>query len=115
MLAVYGIGLLLGGLLMINGVLSYQAKHIEPVFWPTVLYQLKLLPIIFAANLTIGFGIQYVYRAMGNLTVTLVLSKCIEILVCVLIGYVFMKEIPTWKTFLGLAIIAGGFMITRWK
>ncbi|MFE5322649.1 hypothetical protein ACFQ88_28610 [Paenibacillus sp. NPDC056579] len=115
MVAVYAAGLLLGGLFLINGIFSYQGKYIEPVFWPTFWYQLKLLPLIFAANLMIGFGIQNGYRALGNLTITLLMSKCLEMLVCVVIGYIFLKEIPTWKTFLGLAVIAGGFLITRWK
>lgn len=115
MMIVYGIGLLLGGLFTINGVLSFQAKHIDPAFWPTLLYQLKLLPLLLGANLMIGFGIKYSYKSFGSLTVALSLSKCLEICICVVMGYWFLKEIPTWKTYLGLAVIAGGFVITKWK
>ncbi|WP_028551809.1 hypothetical protein [Paenibacillus sp. UNC451MF] len=115
MIVVYGIGLLLAGLFAINAVLAYQAKHIEPLFWSTFYYQLKLLPLLFATNLMIGYGIKYCYKSFGSLTVALSLSKCLEILICVVMGYWFLKEIPTWKTYLGLAVIAGGFIITKWK
>ncbi|WP_282939308.1 hypothetical protein [Paenibacillus sp. RC67] len=115
MIVVYGIGLLLGGLFAINGVLSYQAKHIDSSFWPTFFYQLKLLPVLFTANLMIGYGIKFCYKSFGSLTVALSLSKCLEIFICVVMGYLFLKEIPTWKTYFGLAVIAGGFVITKWK
>ncbi|MBH5317572.1 hypothetical protein I6N90_07125 [Paenibacillus sp. GSMTC-2017] len=115
MLLVYAIGLLLTGLFIINAVFAYQGKHIDPAFWSTVWYQFKLLPLLFAANVMIGYGIKFTYKTMGSLTFSLVLSKGIELLVCVLIGFIFLKEVPNWKTAVGLIIVMAGVWITKLK
>ncbi|MBT2738999.1 hypothetical protein ACSU6B_19755 [Neobacillus sp. C211] len=115
MLLVYAIALLLGGLLAVNAIFAYQSKHIDPAFWTTVWYQTKLLPVLFTANLMIGFGVKFTYKVFGNLTFALTFSKGIEILVCVLMGFLFMKEVPNWKTLLGLAIVIVGYWISKFK
>ncbi|MGG4145471.1 hypothetical protein ABEW34_20380 [Paenibacillus algorifonticola] len=115
MLLVYAVALLLGGLFAVNAVFAYQSKHIDPVFWATVWYQFKLLPVIFAANVMIGFGVKFMYKGFGNLTFALTLSKGIEILVCVIIGMMFLREMPNWKTIAGLAVVVLGFWITKLK
>jgi drug/metabolite transporter (DMT)-like permease len=115
MLLVYAVALLLGGLFAINAIFAYQSKHIDPAFWSTVWYQFKLLPVMFAANVMIGYGVKFTYKVLNNLTFALSLSKGIEIFVCVAIGFLFLKEVPTWKTLLGLTVVVGGFWISKLK
>ncbi|TVY01243.1 hypothetical protein [Cohnella terricola] len=115
MTIVYAIALLLGGLLAINTVFAYQSKHIDPAFWSTVWYQAKLLPLFFAANVMVGYGIKFTVKALGTLTFALILSKGIELLVSVLMGFIFLKETPNWKTALGLAIVFAGVWISKSK
>ncbi|WP_166238519.1 hypothetical protein [Paenibacillus turpanensis] len=115
MLLVYGIGLLIAGLFLINAIFSYQSKHIDPAFWTTIWFQVKMIPLFFAANVMIGFGIKYNYKSTGSLTFALSLSKGFEIFIVVLMGYLFLKEVPTWKTWVGLSLVIGGFVITRLK
>lgn len=115
MLFIYAVALLLTGLFAVNGIFAYQGKHIDPAFWPVVRYQLKLLPVFFAANLMIGYGIKWLYKSFGNLTFALTLSKGIEIFVCVILGIIFMKEAPRWQTYVGLAMVLAGFGVTKLK
>ncbi|MFC4104042.1 hypothetical protein [Paenibacillus xanthanilyticus] len=110
----YGIALLFGGLLAVNGLFAYQSKHIDPTFWPTVWFQLKWVPLMFAANVMIGFGIKFCYRTTDNLTFSLSLAKGIEIAICVLLGWVFLHEVPSWKTYAGVAAVVGGFVLMKW-
>lgn len=112
---VYAIALLAGGLFAINAIFAYQSKHIDPVFWTTVWYQLKLLPVLFVANLMIGFGVKFTYLVFGNMIFTLTFSKGIEMMICVLIGFLFLKEVPNWRTLIGLAIVMAGFWILKLK
>jgi drug/metabolite transporter (DMT)-like permease len=114
-LFVFAIALLAGGLFAINAIFAYQSEHIHPAFWTTVWYQLKLLPVFFAANLLIGYGLKFTYQVFGHMTLTLAFSKGIEMTVCVLIGFLFLKEVPNWRTLLGLAIIVAGFWIMKLK
>ncbi|WP_195575595.1 hypothetical protein [Paenibacillus sp. 1001270B_150601_E10] len=115
MILVYAFALLVGGLLIINSIFAYQSKHIDPAFWHTVWYQTKMLPAFFAANIMIGYGVKFTHKAFDNLTFALTLSKGVEIFVCVLIGYWFMKEVPNWKTFVGLGLVVAGFWISKMK
>jgi len=115
MFMVYGIALLLAGLLTINSIFSYQSKHIGPSLWQTLWFQCKMIPLVFAANVMIGYGVKFCYKTTGNLTLSLGISKGIEIFICVLMGYIFLKEIPNWKTWVGLGIVVGGFVITKLK
>ncbi|WZY01389.1 hypothetical protein NSQ26_04950 [Bacillus sp. FSL W7-1360] len=109
------IRLLFGGLFIINAIFAYQAKHIEPVFLTTLWYQVKLVPLMLAANLMIGFGVKKAYDVLQQLTLSLTLSKAIEISVCVLLGWIFLKEVPNWRTAVGMAMIVGGFFVMKIK
>lgn len=98
-----------------NLIFSYQSKHIDPALWNTYKFQLMMLPLFLAANLLIGYGIKFGYRAIGNLTYILVVSKGLEIIISMIMGYLFLKELPTWKTLLGFGIILVGFVISKLK
>lgn len=111
----WSVSLLLTGLLIVNLVFSYQSKHIDPHFWPTLKFQLMMLPLFFAANLSIGYGIKFGYRAVGNLIYVLIASKGLEMLISLLMGYLFFKETATWRTWAGLGIVMVGFAIAKGK
>lgn len=115
MSAVLGFTCLFVGLVIVNAVYSYQSKHIDPAFGTTFLFQLKMLPLFLPANLLIGYGVRWVQQSFGQLTTALVSAKIVELLVCLLMGYMFMQEMPTWKTWVGLLIIVGGFILMKWK
>ncbi|WP_088105873.1 hypothetical protein [Halalkalibacter urbisdiaboli] len=115
MLLIYAIALLLAGLFVVNSVFAYQSKHIDPAFWTTIWYQAKMLPLFFIANILIGYGIKFTHKVIGSLTFTLTFAKGLEILVTILIAYLFMKEVPNVKTALGLAVVIVGFWISRLK
>jgi len=115
MLYVYSFALLFGGLSVINVIFAYQSKHIDPHFWSTLKFQLVLLPLFLAANLAIGYGVKFGVKSGQNLGFVLVTGKCIEILLSIGVGYLFMKEIPTWKTWTGLAVIAAGLFLVKQK
>ncbi|GGG68045.1 hypothetical protein [Paenibacillus radicis (ex Gao et al. 2016)] len=108
-------GLLLGGLSIINMILSYQSKHIDPHFWTTVKFQLLMLPLFLVANICIGYGIRIGYKASGNLSYMLVAAKCLEILISLAMGYLFMKELPNWKTWAGIVVIVIGVLLVKQK
>jgi len=110
-----GIGLLAGGLLIINAAFAYQTVHVDESFGPTALYHLKLLPCFYAANLMVGIGIRHINKAAHSLTFSLSLAKGIELALCVLLGWWFMREAPTWRTAAGLAIVLAGFIVMKWK
>ncbi|WP_136606823.1 hypothetical protein [Paenibacillus dokdonensis] len=115
MFYVYCVSLLIGGLSIVNTVFSYQSKHIDPQLWSTFKFQLLMLPLMLAANLCIGYGIRFGFKASGQLSFILVAAKCLEIFISVAMGFLFLKEIPSWKTWLGLAVIIGGVMLTKLK
>ncbi|MBM7702934.1 hypothetical protein [Metabacillus iocasae] len=110
---VYAILLLIAGLFLINSLFAYQAKHIDPSFVTTLFYQVKLIPLFLTANLLIGYGVKFTYKTVNNLTFALTLSKGIEIMVCVVIGYLFLREVPNWRTVVGVIIILVGFFIMK--
>ncbi|MCR2806211.1 hypothetical protein [Paenibacillus soyae] len=115
MLIFFAFALLLIGLFAVNGIFAYQGKHIDPAFWSVFRYQLKLLPVFFAANLMIGYGIKWLFQSFGNLTFALTVSKGIEIVVCVILGAILLKEAPRWQTYVGLGMVLAGFWVTKWK
>ncbi|UHA73564.1 hypothetical protein [Paenibacillus sp. 481] len=115
LLYVYSAICLIGGLLIVNAIYSYQSIHIDPAFWTTLKYQVAVLPLFLAASMLIGYGVKFGHKVLGNLTFVLTVSKGIEIVICVLMGFLFMREIPTWKTWLGLSIVVVGFFITKMK
>ncbi|MEK3884204.1 hypothetical protein [Paenibacillus sp. PL2-23] len=92
MLILYAFALLLAGLFAINGIFAYQGKHIEAAFWSIFRYQLTLLPLFFAANMMIGYGIKWLYQAFGNMTFVLTVSKGVEIVVCVILGIFLVND-----------------------
>ncbi|EFM09391.1 conserved hypothetical protein [Paenibacillus curdlanolyticus YK9] len=109
------VGLLAGGLLIINTIFAYQAVHIDHALPRAAWYHFKLLPCFFVANLMIGYGVSGVQKSLGSLTFSLSLAKGIELALCVLVGWWFMKEAPTWRTLVGLLIVLGGFVFMKWK
>ncbi|MDR0270543.1 hypothetical protein [Paenibacillus sp.] len=112
---VYSFFLLVGGLLIINAVFSYQSKHIDPHFWETAKFQLLMLPLFLIANLSIGYGVRFGFKASSHLTLVLIASKCLEIFISVAMGFLFLKEIPNWKTWVGIGIIIAGVAVAKLK
>jgi len=111
----YSFGLLFGGLFVVNFIFSYQGKHIEPQFWSTLKFQLLMLPFFLMANLSIGYGVKYGLKSSGNLSFTLVAAKCLEILISLIMGYLFLKEFPNWKNWVGFVIIVIGLFLVKQK
>jgi drug/metabolite transporter (DMT)-like permease len=112
---VYSFLLVCGGLFVVNFIFSYQSKHIDPHFWTTLKFQLMMLPLFLIANLSIGYGVKFGYKALHNLSYVLATSKGLELLISLLMGYLFYREAPTWKTALGLGIVMTGFIIAKIK
>ncbi|MGG0746871.1 hypothetical protein ABE088_26565 [Priestia megaterium] len=94
---------------------SYQNKHIDPDFGTTLKYQIYAFPLFLIANMLIGYGIKFGFKAIHNLTFVLLTSKGMEVIIAVLMGYLFFKEAPTWKTLLGIFIIIIGVVISKMK
>ncbi|UVI33788.1 hypothetical protein [Paenibacillus spongiae] len=115
MLYLYSFGLLLGGLSVINLIFSYQSKHIDPHFWMIAKFQLVMLPLFLLANMCIGYGIRFGYKAARNLTFILIVGKCMEIVISLIMGYLFLREIPNWKTWVGLGVILIGVVLVKQK
>lgn len=112
---IYSAALLLTGLLIVNVVFSYQSKHIDPHFWSTLKFQLLALPLFLIANLCIGYGIKLGYKAIGNLGYVLLASKGLELFISLLMGFIFLRESPSWRTWVGLAIVLTGFVVAKGK
>ncbi|MCG7406916.1 EamA family transporter [Paenibacillus sp. ACRRX] len=111
----YSLMLLFGGLFAINFVFSYQGKHIDAHFWSTLKFQLWMIPVFLIANLSVGYGVKFGLKSTGNLSYVLVVAKCMEIVISIIMGYLFLKEIPNWKTWIGLAIIVAGIVLVKQK
>lgn len=111
----YSFGLLLAGLSIINLIFSYQSKHIDPNFWTTFKFQLWMLPLFLIANMCVGYGVRFGYKAANNLSFILIASKCIEIAISLIMGYLFLKEVPNWKTWVGLGLIIFGVILVKQK
>ncbi|MFJ5623334.1 hypothetical protein ACIQD3_11460 [Peribacillus loiseleuriae] len=111
----YSLACLFSGLFLINALISYQSKHIDPAFWVTLKFQLIVLPLFLTANMLIGYGVKFGFKAIHNLTYVLVTSKVIEIIIALIMGYIFLKEVPTWKTLLGFLIIIVGLVVSKIK
>ncbi|WHY95614.1 hypothetical protein [Peribacillus simplex] len=107
--------LMLGGLLIINIIYAYHTKHIDSNFLSTLWYYIKLLPLFLSASIMIGYGVKFLTKIVDNLTFSLIVSKGMEILVSVAIGYIFLKEIPNWRTGIGITIILIGFWLLKGK
>ncbi len=56
------------GLFLINVLFSYQNKHIDPAFETTLKYQIYAFPLFLIANMLIGYGIKFGFKAVHNLT-----------------------------------------------
>lgn len=63
----------------------------------------------------IGYGVKFLTKIVDNLTFSLIVSTGMEILVSVAIGYIFLKEIPNWRTGIGITIILIGFWLLKGK
>ncbi|MEK4535920.1 hypothetical protein NST21_11355 [Peribacillus sp. FSL K6-1552] len=112
---IYSLACLFSGLFLINLIFSYQSKHIDSAFWETLKFHLRVLPLFLTANMLIGYGVKLGFKAIHNLTYVLVTSKGIEILIALIMGYIFLKEVPTWKTLLGFSIIVVGLIVSKIK
>lgn len=115
MVYIISFALMFIGLTCINIIFSYQSKHIDPQFGSTLKFQLLMLPLFLIANLCIGYGVKFGVKAVQQLGYILIIAKCMEVLISVWMGYWFMKEMPTWKTWIGLAVIAIGIMLVKQK
>ncbi|QJD82975.1 hypothetical protein [Cohnella herbarum] len=111
----YGTALLFAGLTGINFIFSYQSKNIDPQFWVTLKFQVMMLPLFLITNLCIGYGIKFGFKAVQNLGFVLIAAKCMEVLISLGMGYLFLKELPNWKTWVGLGIIAVGLVFVKQK
>ncbi|WP_456278855.1 hypothetical protein [Bacillus sp. AK128] len=107
--------LIIGGLIIINAIYAYHTKHIDAHFLSTLWYYVKLFPFFLSASMMIGYGVKFLTKIVNNLTFSLILSKGLEIIVSVAIGYLFLKEIPNWRTAMGIAIILVGFWVLKGK
>ncbi|QQK80907.1 hypothetical protein HUG20_14075 [Salicibibacter cibi] len=114
-MVVVSVLLMIGGLLIINGIYAYQSKHIDAHFLSTLWYYVKIIPLLLSAILMIGYGVKFLTSSSNHLTFALIVSKGLEILVSVVIGYIFFKEIPTWRTGVGIGIILTGFWVVKGK
>jgi len=112
---VYSFMLVFSGLFAANFIFSFQSKHIDPHLWTTFKFQLRMLPFFFGANLAIGYGVKFGFKALGNLSYVLAVSKGLELLISLLLGYLFFREIPSWKTAIGLGFVLVGFVIAKIK
>jgi uncharacterized membrane protein len=54
-------------------------------------------------------------KAASQLGYVLIIAKCMEVLISIWMGYWFMKEIPSWKTWVGLAVIIIGVVLVKQK
>jgi drug/metabolite transporter (DMT)-like permease len=115
MFYLYSFGLLFVGLSVINLIFSYQSKYIDPNFWMTFKFQLLMLPLFLIANMCIGYGVRFGYKSADNLSYILIASKCLEIAISLIMGYLFLKEIPNWKTWVGLGLIIVGVVLVKQK
>lgn len=115
MFYLYSFALLFGGLSVVNLIFSYQSKHIDPNFWFTLKFQLQMLPLFLIANMCIGYGVRFGYKSTDSLSYVLVAAKCLEILISLIMGYLFLKEIPNWKTWIGLGVIVIGIVLVKQK
>ncbi|KOY17396.1 hypothetical protein [Paenibacillus xylanivorans] len=107
--------LMFAGLACINIIFSYQSKHIDTQFWSTFKFHLWMLPLFFAANLSVGYGVKFGMKAASQLGYVLVIAKCMEVLISIWMGYWFMKEVPSWKTWIGLVVIIIGVVLVKQK
>ncbi|WP_314588263.1 hypothetical protein [Paenibacillus terrigena] len=115
MFYLYSVVLLFGGLTVINLIFSYQSKHIDPMFWTTFKFQLMMIPVFLAANLSVGYGVKFGVKAAHNLSYVLVTAKCIEVLISIGMGYLFLREVPNWKTWVGVGVIGVGLFLVKQK
>lgn len=106
---------LLAGLTGVNLIFSYQSKHIDPQFWSTLKFQTLALPLFLIANMCIGYGVKFGYKAVGNLSYVLVASKGLEMFISLAMGFLFLREMPTWRTWVGLGIVLIGFTVAKSK
>lgn len=106
---------MLSGLSIINAIYAYQNSHIESNFLPTLWYYIKVVPFFLCASLMVGYGVKFFTKIVDNLTFSLIVSKGVEILVSVAIGYIFLKEIPSWRTGVGVLVILIGFWVLKGK
>ncbi|MDF1509874.1 hypothetical protein PZE06_17165 [Robertmurraya sp. DFI.2.37] len=107
--------LMTSGLLIINAVYAYHTKHIDSHFLSTLLYYIKITPLFLSASMMIGYGVKFLTKTVHNLSFSLIVSKGLEVLVSVAIGYIFLKEVPSWRTAIGLSIILFGFWVLKGK
>jgi len=107
--------LMVSGLLMINAIYAYHNTHIDPNFLPTLWYYIKVIPFFLSASMMVGYGVKFLTKIVDSLTFSLIVSKGMEILVSVAIGYIFLKEIPSWRTGVGILIILTGFWVLKEK
>ncbi|MCL6445102.1 MAG: hypothetical protein K6T83_16885 [Alicyclobacillus sp.] len=106
-------GCLVLGLFLINAVFSYQNKHIDPRFIHILRFQIVMIPVFLASSMLIGYGIRYGYNAAGNLGYVLAASKVIEIAISLLMGYLFMHEVPSRNAWIGFAIVCFGMVVAK--
>ncbi|MDL4839900.1 hypothetical protein [Aquibacillus rhizosphaerae] len=107
--------LMLSGLVIINAIYAYHTKHIDSHFLSTLSYFIKQVPFFLSASMMIGYGVKFLTKIVDNLTFSLIASKGLEILVSVAIGLIFFKEVPSWRTAMGIIIILVDFWVLKGK
>ncbi|MDM8151160.1 hypothetical protein [Priestia megaterium] len=111
----YGRIFLFVGLFLINVLFSYQKKHIDPAFGTTLKYQIYDFSLFLIANMLIGYGIKFGFKAVHNLTFVLLTSKGREVIIALLMGCLFFKEASTRKTLPVIFIMVIGVVISKMK
>ena len=110
----YGGTFLFVGLFLINVLFSYQNKHIDPAFGTTLKYQIYAFSLFLIANMLIGYGIKFVFKAVHNLTFVLLISKGMEVIIAVLMGS-FVYRSSYVENLLEIFIMVIGVVISKMK
>ncbi|NLT94667.1 MAG: hypothetical protein GXW85_03895 [Clostridia bacterium] len=64
---VFVLGLITLGALILAGTVSWQVKYVNPEWLSVALYNLKILPLLFTANLSLGMAFIKGNDAVKNL------------------------------------------------
>lgn len=66
-------------------------------------------------NMLIGYGIKFGFKVVYNLIFVLLILKGMEVIIVVLMGYFFFKEVFMWKILLEIFIMVIGVVIFKMK
>lgn len=85
----------------------------HPLDWSFALYHIKLMPVYALLNILTGLGYLYGQRFFGSLTLSVASSNLIKILTLLVVAFLVLHEVPSWKTYIGLLFILIGVVIAK--